>query len=264
MRIEHRALRRRQRVIFVLVDVVGEYGRVERRVDVVFDHLVDAEQIHRAPGEGDGVGDAAGEHLARFRRRGLDIRAAELLDEFADGALRRAHLQALHIRGPDDFLLGVQRAGIVDEGHAEMRVLHLLAGIGAIPCVERLRALARVAEGEGDFADGDDRKAAGLIAGIDIGHVDDAVARHVVMVEGLAELLGGIDRHLQRSPGLLGDVVGPGLRRLDQRMRRRNPERKAQIDRRVGGEGGRRGDEREAGRRRAQKGSQAAHVSSPC
>ena len=44
---------------------------------MVFDHLVDAEQIERAPGEGDGVGDAALENLARLRGGGLDVRAAE-------------------------------------------------------------------------------------------------------------------------------------------------------------------------------------------
>jgi len=39
--------------------------------------------------------------------------------------------------------------------------------------------------GSGDRAQ---RKAAGLVAGIDVGHVGDAVARHVVMIERLAEL----------------------------------------------------------------------------
>ena len=46
---------------------------------------------------------------------------------------------------------------------------------------------------ERQFAGGDDREAAGLIAGIDVSEVGDAVARHVVMVERLAELLRGID-----------------------------------------------------------------------
>ena len=41
----------------------------------------------------------------------------------------------------------------------------------------------------GKFAGADDREAAGLIARIDVGDVGDAVARHVVMVERLAELL---------------------------------------------------------------------------
>ena len=43
---------------------------------------------------------------------------------------------------------------------------------------------------ERHFAGGDDREAARLIARVDVGQVGDAVARHVVVVERLAELLG--------------------------------------------------------------------------
>ena len=41
----------------------------------------------------------------------------------------------------------------------------------------------------GNSPGADDREAARLIARIDVGHVGDAVARHVVVVERLAELL---------------------------------------------------------------------------
>ena len=77
----------------------------------------------------------------------------------------------------------------MDEGEAELHVLHLARGVFAVPGVERLRAALGVRHQERQFAGGDDREAAGLVAGIDVGEVGDAVARHVVMVERLAELL---------------------------------------------------------------------------
>ena len=66
-----------------------------------------------------------------------------------------------------------------------------------ISCPAYLRyqasSAARAALGVGDqerqLAGADDREAAGLVAGIDVGEVGDAVARHVVVVERLAELL---------------------------------------------------------------------------
>ena len=64
-----------------------------------------------------------------------------------------------------------------------------LGGIFAVPGVDRADAAMGIADQERQFAGGDDREAAGLIAGIDVGEVGDAVARHVVMVERLAELL---------------------------------------------------------------------------
>ena len=80
--------------------------------------------------------------------------------------------------------------GIVQEGEAELHVLHLLAGVLAVPVVERAACRSLALEiMNGRFAGVDDREAAGLIAGTDIGDVGDAVARHVVMVERLAELL---------------------------------------------------------------------------
>ena len=63
---------------------------VERHVHVVLHHLVDAEQEDRAPREGDRVGDAALEHVARLGRRGLHVGAAQQRDHLADRALRRA------------------------------------------------------------------------------------------------------------------------------------------------------------------------------
>ena len=57
----------------------------------------------------------------------------------------------------------------------------------------RANAALGVADQERQLAGGDDREAAGLVAGIDVGDVGDAVARHVVMVERLAELLRGKD-----------------------------------------------------------------------
>ena len=72
---------------------------------------------------------------------------------------------------------------------------------------------------ERQFAGGDDRKAAGLIAGIDVSEVGDAVARHVVMVEGLAELLRRVNLVMQRAAGRLLDRGAPFLQRLLQRMR---------------------------------------------
>ena len=81
------------------------------------------------------------------------------------------------------------------------------------------RAALGVRDQERQFAGGDDREAAGLIAGIDVSEVGDAVARHVVMVEGLAELLGRIDLVVQRAAGVLLDRGAPFFQRLLQRMR---------------------------------------------
>ena len=114
-----------------------------------------------------------------------------------------------------------------------MRVLHLGRGVFAIPRIERRRSALGVGEHERQFADGDDREAARLIAGVDVGEVGDAVARHVVVVERLAELLGREERRLDGAAGGLLDVFAPGLATRDQRMRRRNPAREFQLDRLV-------------------------------
>ena len=44
-----------------------------------------------------------------------------------------------------------------------------------------------------------------MIAGIDIGEVGNPVARHVIMIEGFAELLGGINLVFDRSARVLFD-----------------------------------------------------------
>ena len=132
-----------------------------------------------------------------------------------------------------------------------MRVLHLRRRIFAIPGIERRRALARVAEHERHLADGDDRETAGLIAGIDVSDVGDVVARHVVMVERLAELLRRKDRDLDRAVRRLGDIVRPFLGRLGQRVRGRNPERQPEVDLLVLGQRGDGGPDAKRPRARA-------------
>ena len=73
-----------------------------------------------------------------------------------------------------------------------------------------------VADQERQFAGGDDREAAGLVAGIDVGEIGDAVARHVIMVERLAELLRRKDLVFDGSAGGLFDIGAPVLDRLLQ------------------------------------------------
>ena len=96
----------------------------------------------------------------------------------------------------------------------------------------------RVGDQERQFAGADDREAARLVAGIDVGEVGDAVARHVVMVEGLAELLRRIDLVLDGAAGGLLDRGAPFLERLLQRMRRRHPVRQLELEGLVLGEAG--------------------------
>ena len=79
---------------------------------------------------------------------------------------------------------------IKHEGEAEVHVLHLRRGVLAIPLVERRRCRPWRWRQERQFAGSDDREAARLIAGVHIREVGDAVARHVVVVHGLAQLLG--------------------------------------------------------------------------
>src|SRR5260370_5568724 len=55
-----------------------------------------------------------------------------------------------------------------------------------------------------------------LFRSIDPGHVGDAVARHVVMVERLAELLGRKHRRLDGTARFLLDVGGPVLGRSEE------------------------------------------------
>ena len=139
-----------------------------------------------------------------------------------------------------------------------MRILHLGGRIFAIPGIERRGALARVAEHERHLADGDDRETARLIAGVDVSDVGDVVARHVVMIERLAELLRWKDRDLDRAAGGLGDILAPRFGRTGQRVRGRNPEREPEVDLLVLSEGGSGDSERKSEcerRRRAESAS---------
>ena len=63
---------------------------------------------------------------------------------------------------------GVERAGIENEGEAEM-MSFISFSRRAVPVVERRRAALGVGDQERQFAGGDDREAAGLIARIDVG-----------------------------------------------------------------------------------------------
>ena len=93
-----------------------------------------------------------------------------------------------------------------------------VGGVLAVPLVERRDAVL-VGQHKRQRTGVDDREAAGLIAGADIGDVGDAVARHVVVIECLAELLGGKHREVQRAARGLVDRCAPVLERLLQRMR---------------------------------------------
>src|SRR5450759_1588067 len=154
-------------------------------------------------------------------------------------------------------------ARIVHEGEAELDVLHLLGRVFAIPGVERDRAALGVRHQERQFAGGDDREAAGLIAGVDVSEVGDAIARHVVMVEGLAELLGGIDLVFDGAAGVLLHGGAPFFQRLLQRVRRRHPVRELEFEGFILGERrGRRADQGgESGR--AEAGGQAGQHKIP-
>src|SRR5262245_15542826 len=88
------------------------------------------------------------------------------------------------------FLLECHVSGSRMKEKSIFYVLHLGRRVFAVPGVDRADAALGVADQERQFAGGDDGEAAGLIAGIDVGEVGDAVARHVVVVEGIAELLG--------------------------------------------------------------------------
>ena len=245
--VDHLLLRGRHLAVHRLVEHEREGGGVERHLHVVLGDLVDAEQRHRAPREGHGFGNALLENVAHLRRARLHIGAAEQRDERGHRGVRRPDLHALDVAGHGDLLrLGVERAGIVHEGEAELDVLHLLLGVLAVPVIERLRAALGVRDEEWQFAGADDREAAGLIAGIDVGEVGDAVARHVVMVERLAELLRGIDLVLDGAARGLLDRGTPVFQRLLQRMRRRHPVRELELEGLVlrGGHAGRKAEGR--------------------
>src|SRR5277367_2895831 len=118
----------------------------------------------------------------------------------------------------------------MDEGEAEFDVLHLLVGIFAVPGVQPHRAALGVRHQERQFARADDRKSPGLIAGIDVSDVGDAVARHVVVIERLAVLLCRIDAGFDGAARGLLDRGAPILQRLLQGMRCRHPMRYLQLE----------------------------------
>src|SRR3984957_18192599 len=118
----------------------------------------------------------------------------------------------------------------MNEGEAELDVLHLLLGIFAIPAVQPHRAALGVRHQERQFARADDWETTGLIAGIDVSDVGDAVARHVVVIERLAELLRRIDAGFDGAARGLFDRGAPILQRLLQRMRCRHPMRYLQLE----------------------------------
>ena len=167
----------------------------------------------RAPREGHRLGHPFFQHIADFRRAGLHIGAAQQGHPGGDGRLRRPDLHSLDVARHDDLLgLGMEGERIEDEGEAVLHVLHLVRRVFAVPAVDRAVAAVGIADQERQFARGDDREAAGLVAGVDVGEVGDAVARHVVMIEGLAELLRRIDLVFDGAAGIFFDRGAPSPR----------------------------------------------------
>src|SRR4051794_18912335 len=113
----------------------------------------------------------------------------------------------------------------MNEGEAELDVLHLLLDIFPVPGVERHRAALGIRHQERQFAGTDDRETSRLIARIDVSHISDAVARHVVMVERLAELLRRENLGFDGAAGFLLYRGAPVLQPFLQRMRGRYPMR---------------------------------------
>ena len=184
---------------------------------MVLGDLVEAEQEHRAPREEDRVGDAALDHVARLGRRSLHIGTAQHGHHLADGALGRADFHTLYVLGRHHLLLAVIGAGIVNEGEAEMRVLHLLGRVLAVPGVERRGSLVAVGEGERDLADRDDRESARLVSGVNVGDVGDAVPRLLALHPSALEVMdantldligrGKLDELLLRSMQLDCELI---------------------------------------------------------
>ena len=229
--VDHFLLRSGHGGISCRIDQPLEHNRAYRGIHVVLRHLVDAEQEHRAPGEGAGIGNTLGENVAKFRRAGLHIGAAEERHPAGDGALRRPDLHSPNVGRHHDFFIGrMPRHRIEHEGKAIMHILHLARRVFAVPGVDGAIAALRVADDERQLAGCDDREAPRLIAGIDVDDVGDAVARHVVVVERLTQLLCRKDFVGDGSVRGFLNIVAPVLDRLLQRMRRRHPVRDFQID----------------------------------
>ena len=138
-------------------------------------------------------------------------------------SLRRADLHALDV-GRHYDLLGVE---CHVPGSCTKEKQYCTSFISAAAYLRYQASIASMpplalADHERQVAGSDDRETAGLIARIDVGEIGDAVARHVVMVECLAELLRRIDLVLDGSARVFLDVVAPFLDRLLQRMRRRH------------------------------------------
>jgi len=143
------------------------------------------------------------------------------------------HLEAFHVGRRQQLFLAVEGAGIVNEGEAVLHVLHLLGRVGAVPRVDGGRTAFAVGEQERQAGAGHHREAPGLVARVDVGHVGDAVLGHVVVIECLAELLGGKQRGRDRAARLFRDVGAPGRERGVQCMLCRHPARKLERDRLV-------------------------------
>ena len=107
--------------------------------------------------------------------------------------------------------------------------------LGALLTRRALDLLGAAAEGFGKGAlvglDGDVEHGSAIIHNLRFGnHVRDAVAHHVVVIEGFAELLGRIDGRLDGAARALLDRGPPFFHRLLQRMRRRHPMREPQVE----------------------------------
>ena len=201
---------------------------------MVLGDAIDAEDVERVPGEGDRVRSTSRQGLARLRRRHPDAGAAEHADEAPDGRLRWADVLASSSSGRTSLSFeGKCRASANDMQNLTSPIS---SGIGAIPRIERARAGFGVGEVERDLAMCNDREAPGLIAGIDVCDVCDAIARHVVVVGRGAQLLRGEDGNGEPAVGRFGDRLSPRHQsgRL-QGMLRRHPVGDALLRARIRG-----------------------------
>jgi hypothetical protein len=134
------------------------------------------------------------------------------------------------------FLAGMPGQRVENERETVFDVFHFACGVFSIPRVHCAIAPFGISNQEGQFAGGNDRESAGLITGIDIGEIGNAVARHVVMIEGAAELLRWEDLVFDASVRGLFDRSAPILHRLLQRVSRRHPMGELELEGLVLGE----------------------------